>query len=57
MIKQLIDYFKSKRVNEDLEDNLAGAPTDYSNPDGLAVAEEANTDEVITVVAKASNEM
>ena len=40
-----------------MEDNLAGAPIDYSNPDGLAVAEEANTDEVITVVAKASNEM
>ena len=37
--------------------NLTEAPIDPSNPDNPAVAEEANADEAITAVAKASNEM
>ena len=40
-----------------MESNLTGAKLDASNPDNSAVAEEANYDETITEVAKASNEM
>ena len=40
-----------------MEASLAGAPIDASNIDGLAVAEEENSDEAITAVAKSSNEM
>ena len=42
---------------EDLKANLTGAPIDASNPDNSAVYEEANADESINAVAKASNEM
>ena len=42
---------------DDLEAELAGSLKKTSNSDNLAVAEEANVDEAITVEAKASNEM
>ena len=42
---------------ENLEANLTGAPIDYSNPDDLLVAEESSSDEAITAVDKANNEI
>ena len=44
-------------IIEDLEANLTGTPIYASITDNLAVAEEANADESITSVSKASNEM
>ena len=41
----------------DLEDDLTGAPIDASNIDNLTVSEVENSDEAITAVAKARNEM
>ena len=49
--------FLRKRIIEDLEANLTGAPIDASIPEILAVAEEANADEAVTEVSKAINEM
>ena len=40
-----------------MEANFTGAPIYASNPDALAVAEEASSDEAITAVAKSRNEM
>ena len=40
-----------------MEANLTGAPIYASNIDDLAVAEEENSDEDITALAKASNVM
>ena len=48
-------FFKGKMI-EYLEADLTGNKIDASNPDNSAVAEEANYDEAITAVAKASNE-
>ena len=42
---------------EDLEADLNEAPIDDSNTGNAALAEVANSDESITSVAKASNEM
>ena len=42
---------------EDLESDLTGAPIDTLNTEDLAVVEEANPDESITALTKASNEM
>ena len=36
---------------------MTGAPIDASNPDDYVVAEEANSDEAITAVAKAGNDI
>ena len=44
-------------VIEDLKVNLTGAPIDASNYDNSEVAEESNSDEAITSVAKVINEM
>ena len=41
---------------EDLKAVLAEAPIDALNTNDLGVAEEANTDEAITAVAKAIND-
>ena len=40
-----------------MEADLTVSPIDASNPDDLAVAEESNSDEAITAVAKSSNDM
>ena len=40
-----------------MEANLTGSPIYASNPDNLAVAEDANSDKTTTAVAKSSNEM
>ena len=40
-----------------MEANLTGKPIDASNPDNLTVAEEENSDEAITAVAKDRNDM
>ena len=50
-------FFERKRIFEYLEANFTGAPIYASNPDALAVAEEASSDEAITAVAKSRNEM
>ena len=42
---------------EYLEANLTGAPIDSSDNENLSVAEQVNSDEAITAVAKDSNEM
>ena len=42
-------------IIEDLEANLTRAPIGASNPEDLAVAEEANSDKAITSVARANN--
>ena len=49
--------FLNKKIIEDLEANLTGTSIDASNPDDLVLAEEGNSNESITVVAKASNDM
>ena len=48
--------FKREIIIEDLKANLTGSPIDASNTDYSAVAEEANSDEAITAVAKSRNE-
>ena len=40
-----------------MQAQVTEAPKINSNPDNLAVAEEANIDEAITTEAKASNKM
>ena len=50
-------FFERKQIIEDLEADFIGAPIDALNTEILAVAEEANHDESITAVAKASNGM
>ena len=51
------DLFENKQMIEYLEAELTGALKETSNTDNLAMAEEANIDEAITVEAKASNQM
>ena len=46
-----------KQMIEDLEADFDGAPKYASNNDNVALAEEKNSDEAITAVSKAGNEM
>ena len=49
--------FERENNIDELENNLTGAPIDASNTEDLAVAEEPNSDEATTSVAKSSNDM
>ena len=49
--------FYGKQMIEDLGADLTGAPKYASNTDDVALAEVQNSDEAITIEAKASNEM
>ena len=51
------DYFERKRIIEYLEANLTRSPMYALNTDNLEVTAEANDNESITEVAKASNAM
>ena len=50
-------FFNRKNIIEYLEAELTGAPKETSNTENLAVTEEANIGDAVTVEAKSSNDM